>query len=204
MSHDRYHHGDLANALLAAALRKVEGEGAEAVSLRDLAETLGVSRAAPYRHFASRDELLAAVAAVGFEELVRVYDQALSGPGDGRARLIAASRAFFAFAVRRPGLYSLMFESDFLSRTPPPAVLLPAANASWRQLWRAVEEAFPAADRREVKMRTVLMVSTAHGFIALERKGRFKPFMVEPLTVEEMTEAVLLTAAHADLALPWS
>lgn len=194
MTDTAYHHGDLRNALLAAALERVEKDGPEAVSLRDLAETLGVSRAAPYRHFASRDDLLAEVAAQGFEALVRVYDAALDGPGDGRQRLYAASTAFFAFATDRPGLYRLMFESDFLSRSPPPAVLIPPADASWRQLWRAVAGAFPAASDAEIKARTVVMASTAHGFLALDRAGRFKPFMIAPLTREAMVRAVIRSA----------
>lgn len=57
MSKDGYHHGDLRRALIEAALAVVEQAGAEAVSLRELAEQAGVSRAAPYRHFADRDEL---------------------------------------------------------------------------------------------------------------------------------------------------
>ena len=64
-----YHHGDLRNALIAAALAAVEQDGPDAVSLRDLAQNLGVSRAAPYRHFEDRDALLAAVAARRFEVL---------------------------------------------------------------------------------------------------------------------------------------
>jgi len=164
------------------------------VSLRELAESLGVSRAAPYRHFADRDALLAAVAARGFEALVADYEAALSGPGDGRERLHASSRAFFAFATRRPGLYRLMFESDFLSRNPPPAILVPPADASYRQLWRAIAGAFPEADVAEVKMRAVIMVSTAHGFLALDHAGRFRPFMYEPLDHDQMVEAVMRSA----------
>lgn len=194
MSQERYHHGDLANALVNAALDLVEHGGAEAVSLRDLAHSLGVSRAAPYRHFKDRDALLAAVAARGFEDLVVVYEVALASPGDGRARLRAASQAFFDFATGRPGLYRLMFESDFLNRSPPPAVLIPGADASYRQLWRAIRGAFPDADDAEVKIRTVIMVSTAHGFLALDHAGRFKPFMYEPLNHDEMVEAVIRTA----------
>jgi AcrR family transcriptional regulator len=87
------------------------------VSLRDLSQSLGVSRAAPYRHFPDRDALLATVAARGFEDLVALYEAALEGAGDGRARLRASGRAFHDFATKRPGLYRLMFESDFL-KTP--------------------------------------------------------------------------------------
>ena len=57
--------------------------GPQALSLRDLAQSLGVSRAAPYRHFRDRDALLAAVAAKGFEDLVGIYEAALKGGGNG-------------------------------------------------------------------------------------------------------------------------
>jgi AcrR family transcriptional regulator len=194
MNKSAYHHGDLANALVDAALKLVEKEGADAVSLRDLAQSLGVSRAAPYRHFEDRDALLATVAARGFEDLVAAYEAALTGPGDGRERLYAASRAFFAFATRRPGLYRLMFESDFLNRTPPPAVLIPPADASYRQLWRAIAGAYPDADEAEVKKRAIIMVSMGHGFLTLDASGRFKPFMYEPMSHDEMVEAVMRTA----------
>jgi AcrR family transcriptional regulator len=189
-----YHHGDLANALIAGALKLVEQGGAEAVSLRDLAQSLGVSRAAPYRHFDDRDALLAAVAARGFEDLNGEYEAALATPGDGAAKLRATGRAFFGFAIRRPGLYRLMFQSDLLNRTPPPAVLIPPADLSYRLLWRAIEAAFPDADEKEVKVRAVLMFSTSHGFLALDQAGRFKPFMYEPMTHDELVEAVMGSA----------
>jgi AcrR family transcriptional regulator len=194
MAKSAYHHGDLANALVAGALTLVEQGGAEAVSLRDLAQSLGVSRAAPYRHFEDRDALLAAVAARGFEDLNAEYEAALATPGDGTDKLRAAGRAFFGFARRRPGLYRLMFQSDLLNRNPPPAVLIPPADRSYHLLWRAIEAAFPEADEKEVKVRAVLMFSTSHGFLALDQAGRFKPFMYQPMTHDEMVEAVMGSA----------
>jgi len=191
MTKSAYHHGALAGALVTAALARVEAGGVEVVSMRELAQSLGVSHAAPYRHFADRDALLAAVAARGFDVLVAAYEAALEGPGDGRARLRAATRAFFDFAVGRPRLYRLMFESGFLDRPSPPAVLIPPADAAYRLIWRAVEGAFPDADEAEVKIRTVIMVSTSHGFLSLDNAGRFKPFMYEPLSHEDMVKAVL-------------
>jgi AcrR family transcriptional regulator len=194
MTKSTYHHGDLANALVEAALKLVEQGGAEAVSLRDLSQSLGVSRAAPYRHFTDRDVLLATVAARGFEDLIVLYETALASPGGGRDRLRAVGRAFLDFATRRPGLYRLMFESDFLNRTPPPAVLLAPAEKSYRLLWKAVQGAYPDADEAEVKVRTLIMISTAHGFLTLDHVGRFKPFMYEPLSHQEMVEAVMQAA----------
>ena len=195
MTKDAYHHGDLRQALIEAALRTIEIAGAEALSLRELAETAGVSRAAPYRHFADRDDLLAHVAARGFEDLNVGYEAALAGPGDGAARLRAAGLVYVDFAERRPGLFKLMFESDFLARTPPPEVLLGPANHAYHLLWRAVEGAFPALDDKAVKARTLTLWSTIYGFLALDGARRFKPFMTDPLTREEIIEAVMAAAA---------
>jgi AcrR family transcriptional regulator len=194
MSKPAYHHGALADALVTAALEQVEDGGAETVSLRELAQSLNVSHGAPYRHFADRDALLAAVAARGFEALIAAYEAALAGPGDGPGRLHAVGRVFFDFAARRPGLYRLMFESDLLGRTPPPAVLVGPATVAYQLLWRAIGGAHPDADEAEVKLRTMIMISTAHGFLSLHNSGRFKPFMYAPLSHDEMVEAVMRTA----------
>jgi AcrR family transcriptional regulator len=189
-----YHHKDLKNALINAALAVVEREGSEAVSLRDLAAQVGVSRAAPYRHFADRDALLAAVAARGFADLCAIYMAALAGSGTGRERLRAALVAYLDFARHRQGLHALMFKSDFLGRTPPPAVLIPPANRAYELLWEGVRGAFPRASDTWVKARTATMMSTVVGFLVLDESGRFKPFMFEPMTREDLVLAVLEAA----------
>ena len=197
MDKPTYHHGDLANALIAAALAAVEQEGPDAVSLRDIAQTLGVSRAAPYRHFADRDALLAAVAARGFEDLNVGYEAALAAEGDGREKLRAAGRVYLDFARRRPGLFRLMFESDFLGRDRPPAVLIGPADKAYHLLWRAMEAACPDADERAIKARTITVWSTIYGYIALSRARRFKAFMLGPLSEDEVERALI----EATLAL---
>ena len=197
MDKPTYHHGDLANALIAAALAAVEQEGPDAVSLRDIAQTLGVSRAAPYRHFADRDALLAAVAARGFEDLNVGYEAALAAEGDGREKLRAAGRVYLDFARRRPGLFRLMFESDFLGRDRPPAVLIGPADKAYHLLWRAMEAACPDADERAIKARTITVWSTIYGYIALSRARRFKAFMLGPLSENEVERALI----EATLAL---
>jgi AcrR family transcriptional regulator len=172
----------------------VEQGGADAVSLRDLAQSLGVSRAAPYRHFADRDALLAEVAAKGFEDLIEVYERALAGPGSGRERLRAGLIGYLEFASRRPGLHALMFESDLLRRSPPPAVLIGPADRAYRLLWQALEGAFPGADAAWVRARTVTMLSTVVGYRVLDNVGRFRPHMIEPHTAGDLLDVVLEAA----------
>lgn len=73
-----YHHGDLRDALIKAALREAERGGAEAISIKALAKQLGVSQPAPYRHFADREALLAAVTAEAFRQLSAVLREAMA------------------------------------------------------------------------------------------------------------------------------
>lgn len=106
-----YHHGDLRQVLLSAALTQIEAEGVASLSLRALARVAGVSAAAPYRHFDSKRTLLAALAQQGFEglgqQLILARD-AQSGPND---RFLAVALAYIEFAVVHPTSYHLMFGS---------------------------------------------------------------------------------------------
>ena len=87
-----------------------------------------------------------------------------------------------------------MFESDFLGRDHPPAVLIGPADKAYHLLWRAMEAACPDADERTIKARTITMWSTVYGFLALDRAGRFKPFMKGPLSDAEIVEEVIEAA----------
>ena len=195
MSKDSYHHGDLANALVDAAMAVVESDGADALSLRDLAASLGVSRAAPYRHFADRDALLAAVAARGFEALAEIYRSADAGPGDGPTRVRKAMADYMAFAWSRSGLHRLMFESDLLRRDPIPPVLAGPYQSVYALLWRTLSRAYPDAEEAWLKRRRVTMLSTVVGFLVLDEAGRFTPEWAQPhLTRDDLVEAILDTA----------
>ncbi|EGJ11056.1 TetR/AcrR family transcriptional regulator [Rubrivivax benzoatilyticus] len=102
-----YHHGDLRAALREAAERVLVERGAAEVSLREVARAVGVSHAAPYRHYASREALLADIAAGGFDRLRAVF-AALPEPADPAARFVAMARAYVDFAVAQPAIYRLM------------------------------------------------------------------------------------------------
>lgn len=104
-----YHHGDLRTALIAAARHILETEGREALSLRAAARAAGVSQAAPYHHFASKEALLAAIAAQGFDELADVMSKRMAKEADPIARLNASGVGYVAFAVNNPAIFALMF-----------------------------------------------------------------------------------------------
>lgn len=185
-----YHHGGLREALVSAAQAALERGGPEAVSLRELAEGLGVSTAAPYRHFKDRRALLAEVATRGFADLARAYAAAQAEAPDPQAAMRASARAYLGLAFGKPGLFKLMFASDVLGAGAPPDLTAAAAEA-WEGLVRAVAAANPDATPTEVKRRTITGWSTLYGFIALVQGGRLRGFMTEPLTEQELLEAIV-------------
>lgn len=103
-----YHHGNLRAALLEAAERLLDERGAAALTLRDVARVAGVSHGAPYHHFASLDDLLAATAQRGFETLGGALAEAVA-VADTRERLLRVARAYVDFACAYPERFRLMF-----------------------------------------------------------------------------------------------
>lgn len=113
---DRYHHGDLRNALLETALRLVAERGAEGFSLREAARAVGVSPGAAYRHFADKAALLGALAADGHARLAAAMERALArlSPAAGTAAhavesFLALGEAYIDFAVAHPSHFRVMF-----------------------------------------------------------------------------------------------
>src|SRR6201997_2389913 len=105
-----YHHGDLREALVQAALREAELGGPEAISIKALAKELGVSQPAPYRHFADRDALLQAVTAEAFRQFNAILRESIAKPSK-RSRLSRFAQAALDFGLKRNGIYRLMFAS---------------------------------------------------------------------------------------------
>ena len=111
-----YHHGDLGPALRDAARAILNEEGLAALSLRSVARRAGVSHAAPYRHYASLEALLADVATAGFAEL-RAQLRHAAGAHAGRAdRIARIGAAYVRFATQHGGLLRLMLGSQFANR----------------------------------------------------------------------------------------
>ena len=107
-----YHHGDLRNGLLSAALRLLRDEGIEAVSLRAVARQAGVSHAAPYHHFADKAALMEALAQRGFEDLAVALRTGMAQAGpDSLHRFQAAGLAYGEFAFANPALFRLLGRS---------------------------------------------------------------------------------------------
>lgn len=114
-----YHHRDLRNALVAAALDALPEVGAAGLSLRDIARRVGVSPAAPYHHFRDKDALLAAVAGECVQHLLDALDAAVSEAGDDlRRRFQLTGISFIRFAVTHPAHFRAIELPGMLTKMP--------------------------------------------------------------------------------------
>jgi AcrR family transcriptional regulator len=109
----RYHHPDLRQALLDGAVRLIKAEGMREFSLRKLATQVGVSHAAPYRHFENKDAILATLMLEGHKRLrTSLLDARARCPGKAIDKLIAQGRAYLEFARKNPEYLSVMFSKE--------------------------------------------------------------------------------------------
>ena len=131
-----YRHGNLPNALRAAARAILDEAGPDVVGLRETARRVGVSATAAYRHFASKEDLLASVAAEGFRELTAALEAAASGPDP----LTGLGLAYVEFALQKRGLFRLMFGPILVERTKYPS-LNEAAGAAFDCMQRVASGA---------------------------------------------------------------
>ena len=188
----RYHHGDLRAALVAAATAMLEEEGHEALSLREAARRACVSHNAPYRHFADREALLAAVAAEGFRALAVAMAAA---SGAGRVALRGVGEAYVAFAVARPRLFALMFGAG----------LDIAAHAELQEAMDSVfahlAAGFGARGGDDPRPAMIAAWSVVHGLAHLLIDARLGPRLTSGRDIPALTRAVL-DAFAAGIAKP--
>lgn len=187
-----YHHGDLRAALLRAAAEEIEQNGYETLSLRELATSLDVSRAAPYRHFEDKRALLAALATEGFEQLMAMYRAASASAKSAEAKLKDAGRGYLEFALEHPQLFRLMFASDlFGGNEPPDPKLSETALVCYQVFENMVADALGHPGHRAVKAATIVAMSSTYGFALLCMGDRLRPFMVGDLSRSQLIETLL-------------
>ncbi len=160
-----YHHGDLRSACLRAAMELLEERGETALSLRAVARRAGVSPAAPYRHYADREALVSAVAAVGYRQLAERLAAAHPSPSNPE-QLASVATAYVQFALERPALFRIMF-GEPCDRDNDERV---AATAAVSLYVRAiVERSFPQADADALATAIWALV---HGLAFLHLDGK--------------------------------
>jgi len=188
-----YHHGNLREALVAAALDLIGEKGPAGFTFAEAARSAGVSPAAPYRHFRDRDALMAEVARQGFERFGSFLANAWSdGAPDPVTAIENLGRAYLAFARAEPAYYAAMFESQ----VPPDATpeLAQASEQAFLVLQRAAEALaarLPKETRPPARMVSLHVWSLAHGIASLFARGDAARRKL-PMTPEELLEAGFL------------
>lgn len=167
-----YHHGDLRQALVSAAVTTISEQGEAHVSLRALARDLGVSSAAPYHHFPDKGALLAAVAADGFEGLAAAMDEATAELGDAppRERMEAMGVAYMTYALGHAAHYRMMFMSELRDHCATGA-LEANGRAAFERLLALVAEVRPDRTPENMMQAALTCWSTVHGFATLAQMG---------------------------------
>jgi AcrR family transcriptional regulator len=170
-----YHHGNLREALLEAAIRLIAEVGPTAFTLREVARRAGVSHNAPYRHFKDRDELMAAVAAQGYGELTKAMIESAAPKSEALDRLKYAGLGYVTFALRRPEHFTVMFDAPIPKHKYPDSAA--AAEQAFSTLLGFVKSAqdaarLPSGDLRQMALLAWTMV---HGIAKLAITGRL-PF----------------------------
>lgn len=189
-----YHHGQLREALLNAAQQVVERDGHQALSLRDLAQGLKVSRGAPYRHFADRDALLMAVAAQGFVQLRDAHAGVVGLYQDLRKRAVESGRVFLEFTKAHPRLFMLMFDSGVLPSADESDELGKQLRLTYESVGATIKGAWPNAPEEQLQLALISMWSTLYGFARLRLDSSLKPYMYGTLSSRQIEDAILRAA----------
>ncbi len=188
-----YHHGNLREALIRAALQLIAEKGPAGFTFAEAARFAGVSPAAPYRHFRDRDELMASVALRGFEQfegaLTRAWD---GGRPEPFAALDRLGKAYLEFARGEPAYYAAMFEAGI--PVGANAQLRDASDRAFSVLRAAADKlsaAIPAAGRPPALMVALHIWAMAHGVASLfgRRDGGQRAL---PMSPAELLDAQVL------------
>ncbi|MCA6100501.1 TetR/AcrR family transcriptional regulator [Bradyrhizobium australafricanum] len=197
-----YHHGDLRNALIAAGRRALQDISPQDLSLRYLAKVVGVSEAAPSRHFAGMDALLAAIAAGGFRELAALRADIQSSGDDVMSTAYRMMRVYVEFAMHHKGLFGLMIGPRIVSRTAHPE-LSEEASRSFQLFAGAIEALAIENGWKPNQLNLVAHAawSMEHGLATLTISNRV-PRADRPVSVEPMIDFAIAAFLGAVTAGP--
>ena len=204
MRRDSYHHGNLREVLIEAALTLIAERGPAGFAFAEVARAAGVSPAAPYRHFRDRNALVAEVARLGFERFTAELATAWNG---GRPDAVAAlencGRAYLAFARHDPAAYAAMFETGFPLEED--AQLLAASERAFAVLRRAADavcDLHKTGPRPPALMVALHIWAMAHGIASLF-VGRLDAARRKlPMTPEELLESGVLIYLQSLAIIP--
>jgi AcrR family transcriptional regulator len=182
-----YHHGDLRDTLVQAALREAERGGPEAISIKALATKLGVSQPAPYRHFDDREALLEAATAEALRQFSAILRDAINKPSK-QSKLSRFAQAALDFGLRRNGIYRLMFASRTMACAADGSEL----HTAGMEIFGLLVEAFEVPAIGFLRERQALKIWAAlHGMITLAEQGMLTGELAQ-ITREELLEEIVV------------
>jgi AcrR family transcriptional regulator len=184
-----YHHGNLRQALVDAALDLITRQGPTGFTLSEAAKQAGVTPAAVYRHFEGREELIAEAARQGYEIFADVMQYAYDkGQPSALAAFEATGRAYLAFARQYPGHYIAMFESGVaVNRNPELAAASMRARAVLENAARDLSQHIPPEKRPPASMFSAHIWAMSHGVVELF--ARNSPGTASPFPPEDLLES---------------
>jgi AcrR family transcriptional regulator len=183
-----YHHGNLKQALVDAALKLIEQRGPTGFTLSEAAREAGVTPAAVYRHFQGREDLIAEIARQGFEVFADLMDHAYDrGQPSALRAFEATGRAYLAFARKFPGHYIAMLESGIsINRTPELARVSGRALGVMEKAATALSQHIPPEKRPPPAMFSAHIWALSHGVVELFARGA--PGTRSPFPPEDLLE----------------
>lgn len=193
-----YHKEDLRGDLLKVGRAWIEANGHVGLSMRTLAQQVGVSPGAPYHHFPDRRAFLLALALDGFREMLAQSQGIAASQADPAAMLRAMGTEFIRFAEENPRLVDLMYESELTT----PALdeeLLAFQQQGHTALRSAIASAMPGLSEAAADLRTLAFWSAIYGFASMRRKGVIRP-VPGMVTTAALAEAIVERAIVAALA----
>ncbi|MGC9417722.1 MAG: TetR/AcrR family transcriptional regulator [Rhodovulum sp.] len=189
MSKRGYHHGNLRQALVDAALDLIRQKSPQGFTLTEAAKAAGVTPAAVYRHFQGREDLIAECARQGFVIFADLMEHAYAtGQPSPLASLEATGRAYLAFARKYPGHYMAMFESGLsLNANADLCTVANRASDVLELAARELSQHIPPDKRPPVAMVSAHIWALSHGVVELYTRGT--PGARAPFPADELLES---------------
>ncbi len=179
-----YHHGQLREAILAAATEMLAKEGPNELSLREVARRAGVSHGAPYHHFATKQDLLTALAVQGFVDLDATMAEAQGiAPATARDQLLAAGIGYVLFALKHRAVFKLMFSREYAPAEGHRRSADPLSQSAYARLVSALQQHRESlgqpVDEIEILLDAASAWATVHGLATLFIDGQLEQVPVE-------------------------
>ena len=165
----KYHHGNLKEELISSACIICEANGHDRMSLRSIAKEAKVSQTAPYRHFKTKESLLAEVSTRGFTELKEILHNASTAKKalSTRDRFLEMAQAYIEFGLSKRNTYDLM-HSPVIDKNEFPE-LLNSAKGTFEELVHILAELYPGISEKDLDLKCIHHWALVHGLVGLLR-----------------------------------